>query len=191
VNTIRLEKRWAWFRWLLVFAVVLLMLAPMANAQATRELEGWASVPGGTVWLRPGIDSYEHSTGLVRDMRTGQKHYAVTPQQASQVYVVQPPYVQSSCGPCVNQMNNCGPCNAQGATVAPRVAPVTVVPQRPYAPQYLPNPYYAPFAPSTRPRANSSRYDYGPYGAVPGTDYGFQPQGSRSLKSEFGTLRGF
>lgn len=178
-----------WFRWLLAFAVVLLMLAPATAQNANTELQGWVNVPGGTVWLRPGIDSYEHSTGLVRDMRTGQKSYAVTPQQ--QAYVVQPPYVQSNCGPCVNGNSNCGPCNAQGATVAPRVAPVTVAPQRPYAPQYLPNPYYAPFAPSTRPRANSSRYDYGPYGALPSADYGFQYQQGRSLKSEFGTLRSF
>jgi hypothetical protein len=47
---------------------------------STGKVEGWANVPGGQVWLRPGIDAYEHDTGLVRDMRTGQKSQPITPQ---------------------------------------------------------------------------------------------------------------
>ena len=185
------------WKWLLMLAVMLLVLmvvpgvgvaqSPIAVATEPVDLEGWANVPGGTVWLRPGIDSYEHSTGLVRDMRTGKKYYAVTPQVA-QAYTQAQPIVPlvANCGPCINAQTS-------GATVVtPQVAPQQVAPSRPYAPSFLPNPYYAPFTPPARSRVNSSRYDYGPYGATP-YSYGFESKASqpRSLKSEFGTLNRF
>ena len=40
-------------------------------------------MPGGQVWLEPGRQAYEHDTGLVRDLVTGQKSRPITPQSAS------------------------------------------------------------------------------------------------------------
>jgi hypothetical protein len=49
-------------------------------SQATmKKMEGWANVPGGTVWLEPGRQAYEHDTGLVRDLQTGQRSMPITP----------------------------------------------------------------------------------------------------------------
>jgi hypothetical protein len=81
---------------------------------ATKKVEGWASVPGGQVWLEPGRHAYEHDTGLVRDLQTGQKSIPITPQQLQSRQVpptyfgppafvqptyVQPPYVQPLASP--------------------------------------------------------------------------------------------
>jgi hypothetical protein len=51
---------------------------------AKQMVEGWANVPGGTVWLNPGTQAYEHDTGLIRDLRTGQKSLPITPQNFTQ-----------------------------------------------------------------------------------------------------------
>lgn len=181
--------------------VACLSIAAQAQQRpATQDLEGWANVPGGTVWLRPGVDSYEHSTGLVRDMQTGQKHYPVTPQQASQAYVVQPPYaVQPYAQPAMQQPCQQQPCAPQ-VIVTPMPAPQSIMPQvvapllAPRYPQqptrYLPNPYYSPsFTPQARPTRNSSRYDYGPYGEY--ADSGLEATPPASLSNQFGTLRRF
>lgn len=51
-----------------------------SNTASRDKKEGWANVPGGTVWLEPGRQAYEHDTGLVRDLATGQKSMPITPQ---------------------------------------------------------------------------------------------------------------
>jgi len=184
----------------MIATVLVACLSIAAQAQqrpAAQDLEGWANVPGGTVWLRPGVDSYEHSTGLVRDMRTGQKYYPVTPQHASQLYVVEPPYTQPAMQqPCQQQ-----PCQPQ-VIVTPVPAPQVIMPQvvaphiAPRYPaqqptRYLPNPYYSPsFTPQARPTRNSSRYDYGPYGEYADSGLEATPP-ARSLSNQFGTLRRF
>lgn len=170
----------------LLLAAASLLITPTTHAQ--QELQGWVNVPGGTVWLRPDVDAYEHNTGLVRDMRTGHKYHPVTPQQ---VQVAQQPYAY----PAAPAVSNCGPCQPQVVApqivIRPQAAPVV----RPQVPQYLPNPYYAPFTPQVipaKPTRNSSRYDYGPYGTMPPSNYGLEVRPSRSsLSREFSTLPRF
>lgn len=180
-----------WLKWLLAMAVCLLMFSPgySQSQNAKTDLEGWVNVPGGTVWLRPNVDSYEHSTGLVRDMRTGQKYHPITPQSIAQAPippVVVQPIVQPQVVPQIVQP--LPQIIVQPQAVAPQVSPSRPV----QPPTYLPNPYYAPFQPSARPKLNSSRYDYGPYGAYGCMDCGLEqaPYSSR-LNQQFGTLKRF
>jgi hypothetical protein len=56
----------------------LMVLTQPSSAQDKKE--GWVNVPGGTVFLEPGRQAYEHDTGLVRDLATGQKSMPITPQ---------------------------------------------------------------------------------------------------------------
>ena len=58
----------------------MMMLFGIGLCEAQEKKEGWANVPGGTVWLEPGRQAYEHDTGLVRDLQTGQKSRPITPQ---------------------------------------------------------------------------------------------------------------
>ncbi len=130
----------------LTLLVACFLVGITVDVQAQTKLDaikqGWAQVPGGTVWLNPG-DAYEHSTGLVRD-RSGVKRYPTTPQslQQSQYHQPQP---------------------------SPVVAPA-VPPYQPYAqpsPYLQPSPYYAP-APVYYPAPPVVPYyapqvDYGPY----------------------------
>jgi hypothetical protein len=62
----------------MVVGLVLMVMGAVSFGQEKKE--GWANVPGGTVWLEPGRQAYEHDTGLVRDLRTGQKSRPITPQ---------------------------------------------------------------------------------------------------------------
>ena len=64
---------------------------PNAEAQTKNMVEGWAKVPGGTVWINPGTQAYEHDTGLIRDLRTGQKSLPITPQSLTQQPTLAPP----------------------------------------------------------------------------------------------------
>jgi hypothetical protein len=68
----------------ITFAIALLCASlpqlSLGQSPLSEIKQGWATVPGGVVYLRPGVDAYEHSTGLVRDMRTGQKYRPLTPQ---------------------------------------------------------------------------------------------------------------
>lgn len=175
---------------ILVVGVVAIFACQAVFAQ--QDLQGWVDVPGGTVWLRPGEDAYEHSTGLVRDLRTGRKSYAVTPQSVQMQGVP----TRAPALPAIANCNNGGcysPQSSPGSIVIkPRVAPQTLAPSRLPATSYMPNPYYSPFTPTQRPNANSSRYDFGPYGPYgsAGFNYGLEPT-SNSLRSEFGTLRNF
>lgn len=99
------------------------------------KAEGWANVPGGTVFLRPGQDAYEHDTGLVRDLRTGQRTYPITPQSLSNRQPAHAPQL-------------------------PQLSPV--VPQPIYA--WPSNPYLQPNwnGPSKYYPAGPTGYDYGP-----------------------------
>ncbi len=123
----------------LLVACCLVGIAADVTAQTKMDSpkQGWAQVPGGTVWLNPG-DAYEHSTGLVRD-RNGVKRYPTTPQtlQPTRYHQPQPaPYV----APAV-------PAYQPYVQPAPYYAP----PQPVYYPAYPSTPYYAP------------QVDYGPY----------------------------
>lgn len=119
--------------------------ADQAKNSTVKKVEGWAQVPGGTVWLEPGRQAYEHDTGLVRDLVTGQKSYPLQPssQLSYAVPQVAPRVVVPQVGPRV---------------VSPTVPVVPFqVPQvyQPYA-----NPYYVP-----QYQHNSrNSIDVGPYG---------------------------
>lgn len=106
---------------------------------AVRKVEGWAQVPGGTVWLEPGRQAYEHDTGLVRDLVTGQKSYPVQPS---------------------SQLSYSVP-RVSPRVVAPQVGPRVLSPfQVPQVYQPYANPYYVP-----QYQHNSrNSIDVGPYG---------------------------
>lgn len=61
-------------------ALICLLFGLSIDCHAQTKVEGWAKVPGNTVWLEPGRHAYEHDTGLVRDLQTGQKFMPITPQ---------------------------------------------------------------------------------------------------------------
>ncbi len=62
-----------------LFALVVMVCVTGTAQCDDGKMEGWANVPGGVVYLRPGIDAYEHDTGLVRDTNE-QKSLPITPQ---------------------------------------------------------------------------------------------------------------
>lgn len=124
------------------------------ESKQTGKVEGWVKINGGpTVFLRPNIDAYEHDTGLVRDMRTGQKSRPITPQSvAPQTYFLTPatpvqPYLLSP-------------------------APVYEVPRSPYPSPYAVNPYQNPYA------YQQPWYDVGP-GNVYATPNGQRNHGAK------------
>lgn len=135
----------------LMVACCLVGLAVDVNAQTKMDTpkQGWAQVPGGTVWLNPG-EAYEHSTGLVRD-RNGVKRYPTTPQslqQQPQYYAPQPAPVFAPAVPTYQPF----------VQPSPYLQPQPLVQPSPYfAPQpYVqPTPYYAPYF--------TPQVDYGPY----------------------------
>ena len=100
---------------------------------AQEKKEGWANVPGGQVWLEPGRQSYEHDTGLVRDLVTGQKSRPVTPQSAN-----------VACPNCiaplaVNPLYPLNPYPAPYPAPYPQPYPMTV---QPVPPTYTPRPWF-------------------------------------------------
>ncbi len=107
------------------------------GASRHTKMEAWANVPGGTVWLEPGRTAYEHDTGLVRDLQTGQKSLPITPQ--SQLYY------QPAFPPTVIR---------QPQLLQPMMP---LSPMQPFAPNYpMPAPLVMPY--------RNPHYDVGPYG---------------------------
>lgn len=138
-------------------------------ASSTGKKEGWANVPGGTVWLEPGIHAYEHDTGLVRDLRTGQKFAPITPQSIAQPqhYAVQPYTVQPYAQPLAYRQ----PVTPAPQPVVPRTPQPPVVVQPPVLVQpYYVNPYYMPL--------QRSPIDVGPYGTNCGSCGAISTRGS-------------
>jgi hypothetical protein len=108
-----------------------------ATLPAVKKMEGWANVPGGTVWLEPGRQAYEHDTGLVRDLVTGTKSRPITPQSVQQPVLLQP--------------------TPLAYYPSPQLQPI-------YRSPSYPTPYPAPMpAPYPMPYRNPY-YDVGPYG---------------------------
>jgi len=139
---------------LLVVGLLVGLVGPV-SAQV-RKVGGWARVPGGTVWLEPGRQAYEHDTGLVRDLATGQKNYPIRP--STELNYSQPlAYSVPQVAPQV-----------VAPVVLPQVGPRLVAPAVPLVPFQVPqvyqpyaNPYYVP-----QYQFNSrNSIDIGPYGA--------------------------
>lgn len=118
------------------------------------KVEGWATVPNGSqVWLRPGLDAYEHDTGLVRDLQTGRKSMPITPDS------------NVNWRPLV-------------APVQPVPPPPPPPPRSPYAPYYAPySPYVLPQVapPAYQPYYHGGGYDYGPNHVYGQNVYSNQP----------------
>lgn len=108
-----------------------------ARPASVKKMEGWANVPGGTVWLEPGRQAYEHDTGLVRDLQTGQRSMPITPQ--SQLYA------PTSYTPVLIQPQPLQP----------------LVPMQPFAPAYMPSPYVMPYRNPHYDVGPYGRYDSG------------------------------
>jgi hypothetical protein len=134
--------------------VIGLMFAQPGLAQQ-KKIEGWANVPGGTVWLEPGKQAYEHDTGLVRDLRTGQKFMPIrphsVPSSTPMAPVLSPVYAPTTCPKCPLQPS---------------------VPVSPYSPPYVITPYLPMPVPPTY---------YGPYNAPPRYDLGPNNMYGRSV----------
>lgn len=175
-------------RTLCVMLLASLALTSICSAQdqtkSTKELAGWANTPDGQVWLRPGIDAYEHDTKLVRDTRTGQKTRPITPQSIPQPpQVVLTPVPQPVYTP-------------QPVVVTPQPVyspqPIVVTPQPVYSPQPV-QPFYAPSCPNCpngrNPYYSPYRYDVGPYGSLNGQNFGFSYEHSRPLNQTYSRIR--
>ncbi len=134
-----------WMTLALLIAVSLCSLVQTVSAQTKdSKVAAWATVPGGKqVWLRPGIDAYEHDTGLVRDTRTGVKSQPITPQ--SLAYNNSPNYVY--------------PVPVYPVPVAPVPPPRSPYGPQPYAMPTTPPPAYTPYSPYYR---GGGGYDWGP-----------------------------
>ena len=147
--------------------LVALLMTSFAGAQtSSSDLAGWANVPGGQVWLRPGLDAYEHDTGLVRDLNTGRRSAPITPQ-ASRVQGSPHP-------PAVVLVPAYQPVYQPAPIYQPPVAPIPTSPSCPNC-RYPANPYYSP-------RYNNVPYDVGPYGNMAGQNYGFQSPATSSQR---------
>jgi hypothetical protein len=126
---------------MLCMAIMGLMLTQAGSLGYGQEKkEGWANVPGGQVWLEPGRQAYEHDTGLVRDLVTGQKSRPITPQS-----LMQPQPQCQPCEPNVVAPLAVNPRYPLNPYPAPYPAPYPVYPQ-PY-----PQPYPAPYPISVQP----------------------------------------
>lgn len=121
-------------------AIACLLCPVLAQETKSGKVEGWANVPGGKVWLRPGLDAYEHSTGLVRDLQTGQRRAPITPENARYPSVPQPPIVVIP--PAIHRSPYQLP--PPLPTAPPAYYPYAYQPYQPYQPYY------------------NSGYDYGP-----------------------------
>jgi hypothetical protein len=139
--------------------------------KSQQKMEGWANVPGGTVWLNPGTQAYEHDTGLVRDLRTGQKSLPITPQSLQvpstpQVYWQSPQQIPQ-------QVPFCAPCQP----VQP-LNPLAINPLYPIYPvprTYNPRPWYD-LGPNDV---------YAPSLARPGSGYGAKVDARGSINSRW------
>lgn len=128
------------------------------------KVEGWANVPGGKVWLRPGMDAYEHDTGLVRDLQTGQRRSPITPESIANRYPRNPSY----------------------PLTVPQPPIVVIPPAPPRSPYVIPPsapPAYQPYQPyQSQPYFNSAGYDYGPNNI-----YAYSPQPCNGCGAKLGS----
>lgn len=121
--------------------------SPSNEKTTAGKVEGWANVPGGQqVWLRPGVDAYEHDTGLVRDQRTGVKSMPLVRGAArptSPHVLPHYPYPMSPVAP-----------------PSPPASPYLYAPYQPYALPTMPPPAYTPANPYRY--GGGFGYDFGP-----------------------------
>jgi hypothetical protein len=120
-----------------IMGVMGIMMLGANVGQCQEKKEGWANVPGGQVWLQPGRQAYEHDTGLVRDLATGQKSRPITPQSLMQPQPQCQPYAPNVVAPMAVNTYPAYPVYPQPYSPAPY--PITV---QPVPPTYVPRPWF-------------------------------------------------